>query len=88
MRSHVKVTSAETEVNLLNKNMWILARLHAVKRQRIAEWTGFNISVRNEVVNQDNIGHLPTINAPATNLSTVYEVLDQSLKSTSLNLKP
>ena len=28
-------------------------------------WTGFNISVRNEVeVRQDSVGYLPTINAP------------------------
>ena len=31
-------------------------------------------------VRQDNIGYLPTINASATNLSTVYEILSQSEK--------
>ena len=44
-------------------------------------WTGFNISVRNEVeVRQDSVGYLPTINAPATNMSTVHEVLMRSVK--------
>ena len=31
-------------------------------------------------VRKDNIGYLPTINAPATNMSTVFEILNQSLK--------
>lgn len=41
----------------------------------------FNISVRNEVdVCQDNVGYLSTTSAPATNMSTVHEVLVRSLK--------
>ena len=28
----------------------------------------------------DNIAYLPTVNAPATDLTTVYEVLNRSLK--------
>ena len=31
-------------------------------------------------VRQDSVGYLPTINAPATNMSTVHEVLVRSLK--------
>ena len=43
--------------------------------------TGFSISVRNEVeVRQDSVGYLPTINAPATNMSTVHEVLMRFVK--------
>ena len=42
---------------------------------------GFNILVRDEIeVRKDNIGYLPTIDAPATNMSTVFEILNQSLK--------
>ena len=40
-------------------------------------------------VQEDNIGYLPTINAPATQLSTVNEILLQSLnilKSLQLNI--
>ena len=41
-------------------------------------------------VSKDNIGYLPTIDTPATNMSTVFEVLSQSLKikgSLKLNSK-
>ena len=81
-RAYVEVTSSEIEANARKKNLlWILLRLHAAENQTISGWTGFNISVRNEVeVSKDNIGYLPTIDAPATNMSTVFEVLCQSLK--------
>ena len=47
----------------------------------VSGWTVFNIMVRIEVeVSKDNIGYLPAINAPASNMSTVFEVLSQSLK--------
>ena len=47
----------------------------------VSGWTGFNIMVRIEVeVSKDNISYLPTIDAIATNISTVFEVLSQSLK--------
>lgn len=56
-------------------------RLHADARQKASGRTGFNVSVRNKVkVRQDSVGHLPTINAPATNMSTVHEVLVHSVK--------
>ena len=39
------------------------------------------MSVRNKVqVSQDVTGYLPTIDAPATDMATVHEVLVQSLK--------
>ena len=41
----------------------------------------FNILVLAEVeVRKDSIGYLPTIDAPATSLSTVFEVLNQSFQ--------
>ena len=45
--------------------------------------------MRSEInVSQDNIGYLPTIDVPATNMSTVFEVLVQSVKmKESLKLK-
>ena len=47
----------------------------------VSGWTGFNIIVRIEVeVSKDNICYLPTIDAPATNMSTAFDVLSQSLK--------
>ena len=61
--------------------LFVLAHLHyAVYRQKVSSWTGFNILVHdNDDVVNSNVGYLPTINAPATNMSTVKEVLDQSL---------
>ena len=56
-------------------------RLHAEEKQEACGWTGFKISVRSKVqVSQDVIGYLPTIDAPATDMATVHEVLVQSLK--------
>ena len=64
--------------------LWILSRLPAPENQTVSSWTGFNILIRDEVtVVQDSVGYLPTKNAPAPQLSTVYEVLNQSLKSHS-----
>ena len=81
-RAYVEVTSSDIEANAQNKNLlWILVRLHTIENQTIPGWTGYNIKVRNEEqVSQDNIGYLQTIDAPASNMSTVFEVLSQSLK--------
>ena len=59
------------------KNLvWILARL---TDGAIPSWTGFNIRSRSEEpVAEDVVGYLPTINAPATELNTVFEILNQS----------
>ena len=78
--------------NAWKKNLlWILVRLHAREKQTISGRTGFNITVRNEVtVAKDNLGYLPTIDAPVTIMSTVFEVLSESLKikdSLKLNTK-
>lgn len=66
--------------------MWLMACLSS---KDVCSWTGFNILTRSETsVHEDSIGYLPTINAPATQLSTVNEVLHQSLnimKSLQLN---
>ena len=49
--------------------------------QRVSNWTGFNIKLRSGIdILEDNIAYLPTVNAPATDLGTVYKVLLQSLK--------
>ena len=81
-RKYVEVKCETVARNAWKKNLlWVLTRLHAKANNGVSGWTGFNISTRNELsVSQDNVGYLPTINAPASNLSTVYEVLTQSLK--------
>ena len=59
--------------------IWLLTRQAGCDSQKIPSWTGFNIMTRSqEVVTRDNIGYLPTINAPATQLTTVNEILRQS----------
>jgi len=57
------------------KNLvWLLAC------QSNPEVQAVNIQTRDDInVVQDNIGYLPTINVPATQLSTVKEVLNQTL---------
>ena len=51
------------------------------ENQTISSWTGFNIQTRSDVtVMQGTVGYLPTINAPATEMSTVKEVLEQTLR--------
>ena len=69
-------------VNLaLQKNtIWTLLRQINPQQQTISAWTGFNIKTRNNVkVSKDNIGYLPTINAPPTKLATVQEILRHCL---------
>ena len=62
------------------KNMvWVLVRQTQMDNQTVPGWTGFNICTRDQVlVSEDNVGYLPTINAPATELTTVFEILKQS----------
>lgn len=80
-RAYVEVTHVQAMENARRKNLiWVLVRLHGRVKQKASGWTGFNIAVRDVVdVTQDNIGYLPTIDSPATDLSTVQEVLVQSL---------
>ena len=89
-RGYVEVKLNQIMERAWKKNLpWILVRLHAREKQSVPSWTGFNILVRNdqEVV-KDNVGYLPTINAPATNMSTVYQVLTKSLQiKDTLNLQ-
>lgn len=61
--------------------MWQLARDigHNGERQKTPSWTGFNINTRNNVNSlQDVVGYLPTINASATEMTTVKEILRRS----------
>ena len=81
-RSYVEVTASEIEKQAWKKNLlWMLVRLHAAEKQTVCGWTGFIILSRNDTeFSKDIIGYLPTIDAPATNMSTVFEVLSKSLK--------
>lgn len=63
------------------KNLiWLLTRMSNPEDQTISSWTGFNILIRSNIyVVQDTVSYLPTINAPATEMSTINEVLTQTL---------
>ena len=89
-RGYVEVKLNQIMERAWKKNLlWILVRLHASEKQSVPSWTGFNILVRNDhKVVKDNVGYLPIINAPATNMFTVYEVLTKSLQiKDTLNLQ-
>ena len=74
------VEDNKAERNAEQKNMlWILARQVNSDIQKVPSWTGFNIQTRDQVqVTPDVMEYLPTINAPATELTTVFEILNQS----------
>ena len=73
-------TTAQVQDAKAKNLVWLLARMSSPEAQSVSSWTGFNIQVRNNVtVVQDTVGYLPTINAPATELSTVYEMLNQAI---------
>lgn len=47
----------------------------------VCSQTGFIILFRDNIdIFQDTIGYLPTINAPANDMSTINEILSQSLQ--------
>ena len=59
---------------------WAVARQTHVEDQRVPGWSGFHVQTRSkEDVWEDVVAYLPTIiNAPATELSTINEILRQS----------
>ena len=55
-------------------------RVHDTSDQTTSYWTGFNIlTSEHRECTSDALGYLPTINAPATELPTVQEILRQSV---------
>ncbi len=72
---NIKVAQVAHQKNLL----WILTRQTDQEVQAIPSWTGFNILTRKKIqISEDVVGYLPTINAPATELNTVFEIMNQS----------
>ena len=67
--------------------LWVFSRKITVP-QTIPSWTGFNISVRNNItVVTTSIGYLDCIDASASGISTITQVLHRCLKiKDSLNL--
>ena len=62
-----------------NKNLlWILYRQIDTENKKVSSWIGFNIKTRDQLpVSADVVEYLPTINASATDLATVFERLNE-----------
>jgi len=72
---HAKVTQEAQNKNLART---LTQQVNACN-QTVPSWTGFNIKTQHMIaVSQDVVGYLPTINAPATEMPTVLETLNQS----------
>ena len=87
---HMKVNLEEVKEEAQMKNhVWTLVRQQDTANQCISSRTGFSILTYDKIIiTQDKIGYLPAINAPATELSKVHEVLRQCLEIRSqLNLE-
>ena len=69
--------------------VWILVRQLDHKDQPVSSRTGFTILCNSStIVQQDSIGYLPYVNFSATDLPTVFEVLNRSvmiMRSLKLN---
>ena len=48
--------------------------------QKVSSWTSFDIITRNLTEVYEDVGYLPPINAPATEMTTVQEILNNTLK--------
>ena len=49
--------------------------------QTVPSWAGFRISIASkQTINKTSIGYLDCINAPATDISTVYDIFESCLK--------
>ena len=80
-RPYITVNAADVEEANKKNLIWMVAHLQSSINQKISGWSGFNISIRGKKeVSQDVMGYLPTINTPATEMTTIHEVLDQSQK--------
>ena len=73
--------SEDVKIAEMKNLTWCVVRQINEVEQNMCSWTGFNIVTRNNItVKQDTVAYLTTINAPATAMSTVNEVLKQALK--------
>ena len=60
--------------------LWAFLRFQSIPRPCIPSWTGFNIVVNtNLVVLKSSIRYLDCIDSPATDISTIYQVMTKAL---------
>ena len=79
-RDFIEIDGKDSIAAAKMKNLvWLLCRIH--KEQPVSSWTGFNMQVhsKDDIV-QTQVSYLPTVNAPATSLATIHEVMTRSLK--------
>ena len=75
----VQETEKAAQVACRKNLVWIVLRQAYQDNQAIPSWTGINIRTRDQVpISEDVVGYVPTINAPAMELNTVFEILNQS----------
>ena len=79
MDNHIQESQKAAQIASTKNLVCIIARQTDRDNQAIPSWTGFNIRTRDKVpISEDVVGYLPTINAPATELNTVFKILNQS----------
>ena len=62
-------------------NTWVALRFHQPIMQHISSWTGFFIKIRQDVpIKPSSVGYLDCLGAPATEMSTVYHMLERALR--------
>ena len=62
-------------------NTWVALRIHQPIMQHIPSWTGFFIKIRQDIpIRPRRVGYLDCLNAPATEISTIYHKLERALK--------
>ena len=65
-----------TKMLHMHYRVWIeLRKLRTHPLLLVPGWTGFFIKVRDNIVVQSTIGYLDTLDSPATELLTAYEVV-------------
>ena len=62
-------------------NTWVALRIHQPIMQHIPSWTGFFIKIRQDVpIRPSKVGYLDCLDAPATEMSTIYHMLERALR--------
>ena len=60
--------------------MWVILRSHDTD-YKIPSWTGFFINLSDNIpIRASNIGYLDCLDAPSTEMSTVYYMMERSLR--------
>ena len=58
----------------INDFLWVFLRCHSIPKQIIPSWAGFIIVHDGMVVLKSSVSYIDCINAPATEMTTIYQV--------------